>query len=138
VDERHPVTPGGIVLDPGCLTWRFSRSSGPGGQHVNTSASKAELRCDLDVAGLPGTLHTRLVEALGTSLVRVTASAERSQLANRRAALERLADLIDDAAQIPPERRATRPSRSARQRRLNTKAHRAQLKRSRHWRPDAE
>ena len=52
MDENEPVTPGGIRLDPASLSWRFSRASGAGGQHVNTTSSRAELRCDLDAAGL--------------------------------------------------------------------------------------
>ena len=109
MDETEPVTPGGIRLDPACLTWRFTRAGGPGGQHVNTSASRAELRCDLRTAGLPET--------------------------NRRAALERLADRLDDAAEIPLERRATRPSRSQRQARLDDKKRHSARKADRRWRP---
>ena len=117
------------------LTEEFLRSSGPGGQHVNTSASRAELRCDLATAGLSETLYTRLVARLGTSDLRVVASGQRSQLRNRRVALERLADRLDDAADIPVERRATRPSRSQRQARLDDKKHAARRKADRRWRP---
>src|SRR5262245_19987769 len=86
MDKRDPMTPGGLRLDPACLSWRFSRSSGPGGQHVNTASSRAELRCDLAAAGLPDELRERLVARLGTEDVRIVASTERSQLRNRRTA----------------------------------------------------
>jgi ribosome-associated protein len=135
MDEQAPVTPGGIRLDPACLSWRFARSGGPGGQHVNTSSSKAELRCDLGAAGLPASLLERLVAKLDTSEIRVVCSTERSQLRNRRLAMERLAEKLDDAAEIPLERRATRPSRGQRQARLNDKRARSTRKTQRRWRP---
>ena len=133
MDERSPVTPGGIRLDPACLSWRFSRSSGPGGQHVNTTSSRVELRCTLDEAGLPESLLARVVATLGTTDIRVISSTERSQLRNRRLALERLAERLDDAAEIPIERRATRPSRGQRQRRLDDKSRRSRRKGERRW-----
>jgi ribosome-associated protein len=135
VDETDPVTPGGIRLDPACLSWRFTRAGGPGGQHVNTSASRAELRCDLRLAGLPEALRRRLEERLGGPEIRIVSSGQRSQLRNRRAALERLADRLDDAAEIPVERRATRPSRSQRQARLDDKKRHSARKADRRWRP---
>jgi ribosome-associated protein len=135
VDERNPATPGGIRLEPACLSWRFSRASGPGGQHVNTTASRVELRCDLAAAGLPERLLARLVERLGTTDVRVVCAGERSQLRNRKVALERLADRLDDAAEIPVERRATRPSRGQRQARLDDKKRLSSRKADRRWRP---
>ena len=138
MDEQQPVTPGGIRLEPACLSWRFSRSSGPGGQHVNTTASRVELRCDLTAAGLPAVLFDRLTAALGSTEVRVVCSTERSQLRNRRVALERLANRLDDAAEIPEERRATRPTRSQRQARLDDKRHRATRKADRRWRPSGD
>ena len=52
MDEQEPVTPGGLRLAPVCLSWKFSKSGGPGGQHVNTTESRVELRCDLPAAGL--------------------------------------------------------------------------------------
>ena len=138
MDEREPVTPGGIRLDVACLSWRFTRASGPGGQHVNTTASRVELRCDLALAGLPVSLFERLTAALGGTDVRVVCSTERSQLRNRKVALERLANRLDDAAEIPVERRATRPSRSQRQSRLDDKKRLALRKADRRWRPNGD
>jgi ribosome-associated protein len=124
------------------LSWRFSRSSGPGGQSVNTSDSRVEL--SYDVAGsptLPAFLRTRAAERLGDRLANgvltITSSEHRSQLMNREAARARLAALLRDAIAPPtPPRRPTRPSRGAREARLQEKRHRSQLKRSR--RPEAD
>jgi ribosome-associated protein len=109
------------------LRWRFSRSSGPGGQSVNTTDSRVEL--SYDVARSPSlgpTLRARALERLGDRLVDgvVTIAAEehRSQLRNRQAARGRLAELLREAvAPPPPPRRPTKPSRGAKQRRLDSK-----------------
>ena len=124
------------------LSWRFSRSSGPGGQGVNTTDSRVELSWDL--AGsemLPASLKERAVERLGAKLVNgvvtITASEHRSQLRNREAAAARLAGMIAGAIAPPPRvRRATRPSRGAVERRIADKKRRAQTKRNR--RPDTD
>jgi len=126
-----------VVLPRSELTWRFSRSSGPGGQSVNTSDSRVELRFDLaGTDSLPPPLKARALERLGTRLVDgvlvVTAAEHRSQLQNRRAAEARLVALLAAAIAPPsPGRRPTRPSRSAVQKRLDTKRHRGQTKRLR-------
>src|SRR5262249_42180512 len=96
-----------ITIPANELTWRFSRSSGPGGQSVNTADSRVELRWNLLAsAALPESLKTRAVHRLGTRLVdgvlSVTASEHRAQLQNRRAAQERLAALIAEAVAAPP------------------------------------
>jgi ribosome-associated protein len=119
------------------LAWRFSRSSGPGGQGVNTTDSRVELSWDL--AGsevLAPALRERAIERLGDRLVRgvltVTASEHRSQLRNREAAAARLAGIVAGAIAPPPRvRRATRPSRGAVERRLAEKKRRGETKRSR-------
>ena len=85
---------GHLRVDPVSLSWRFSRSSGPGGQHVNTTESQVELRCDLTAAGLPPAVAERVVARLGPE-VRVVASTERSQLRNRAEAWRRLAEQLD-------------------------------------------
>jgi ribosome-associated protein len=136
MDEREPVTAGGIRLDPACLSWRFSRSSGPGGQHVNTSSTRAELICDLTGAGLPESLLERLVAKLGTADVRVISMSERSQIRNRQRALERLAERLDNAAKVERQRRATKPSRGAKERRLEAKRQQAGRKADRKWQAD--
>ncbi|RZU49829.1 ribosome-associated protein [Krasilnikovia cinnamomea] len=119
------------------LSWRFSRSSGPGGQGVNTTDSRVELSWDL--AGsemLPPALRERAAGRLGGRLVNgvltVTASEHRSQLRNREAAAARLAGLVAGAIAPPPRvRRATRPSRGAVERRIADKKRRSQVKRGR-------
>ena len=119
------------------LAWRFSRSSGPGGQGVNTTDSRVELSWDL--AGselLPGVLRERALERLGARLVNgvltVSASEHRSQLRNREAAAARLASLVASAIAPPPRaRRPTRPSRGAVERRIGEKKRRGQIKRGR-------
>lgn len=117
------------------LHWRFSRSSGPGGQGVNTTDSRVEL--SFDVARSP-TLpaRERVVARLGGRLVdgvlTVVAAEHRSQLRNRDAARDRLVALLAvAAAPDPPSRRPTRPSASARRRRADGKTRRGQLKRLR-------
>jgi ribosome-associated protein len=109
------------------LSWRFSRSSGPGGQSVNTADSRAEL--SFDVAGSPtlgGIYRARALERLSGRLVdgvvTVSSQAERSQLLNRQAASERLAALLAEAvAPPPPPRRPTKPTKGAKERRLDSK-----------------
>jgi ribosome-associated protein len=124
------------------LAWRFSRSSGPGGQGVNTTDSRVEL--SWDVAGsevLPASIRERALERLGSRLVQgvltVTASEHRSQLRNREAAAARLAGLVGGAIAPPPQaRRATRPSKGSVERRIAAKKRRGQTKRNRRADPD--
>jgi ribosome-associated protein len=124
------------------LSWRFSRSSGPGGQGVNTSDTRAEL--SFDVAGSPTfgpVLRARALDRLAGRLVdgvlTVTASEHRSQLRNREAAEQRLVQLLTEATAPPPRpRRATRPTRSSVERRLAGKQRRSEVKRLRRSRGD--
>ena len=109
------------------LGWRFSRSSGPGGQGVNTTDSRVELVVDLTAVTGPGEAAERVRERFGPSL-RIVAAAERSQLRNREAALRRLADRLDAAARPRRRRTATRPTRASVRRRLEAKKRRAQIK----------
>ncbi|MFZ2501303.1 MAG: alternative ribosome rescue aminoacyl-tRNA hydrolase ArfB [Nocardioides sp.] len=124
----------GLVIPAAELTERFSRSSGPGGQSVNTTDSRVELIFDLSGSGaLTETQRTRARRALAERLIdgriHVAASEHRSQLRNRIAARTRLATLLREAlAPPPPRRRATRPSRAARERRLDQKRHRSETK----------
>jgi len=127
----------GAVIPQQELSWRFSRSSGPGGQSVNTTDSRVELSYDLAGSDALGpVLKERALRALAGRLVdgviTVTASEHRSQLRNRETAASRLAALLT-AATAPPRapRRPTRPSRAARERRLAAKQRRSELKRLR-------
>jgi ribosome-associated protein len=128
---------GSVAIPRAELTWRFSRSSGPGGQSVNTADSRAELRFDLgSTQSLPEHLKGRALDRLGSRLLDgvlvVTASEHRSQLQNRRAAEARLVALLAEGVAPPASaRRPTRPSRGSVQRRLDTKRRRSQTKRQR-------
>jgi ribosome-associated protein len=130
-----------FVLPERELRWRFSRSSGPGGQGVNTTDSRVELSVDLaGSASVPESARERLLYRLRARLtggvLTVVAAEHRSQLRNREAARERLTTLLAEAlAPDPPARRATRPSRRARQRRMDEKTRRGRTKRLR-GRPD--
>jgi ribosome-associated protein len=123
-----------VVIPAAELRWRFSRSSGPGGQGVNTSDSRVELMFDLATSdAVPTYLRERAIERLRDRLVdgvvTVTASEHRSQLRNREAALARLAALLRNATAPPPNaRRPTKPSRGAVERRLQEKQLRARRK----------
>ncbi|MGD0376389.1 MAG: alternative ribosome rescue aminoacyl-tRNA hydrolase ArfB [Streptosporangiaceae bacterium] len=127
----------GTTIPPDELSWRFSRSSGPGGQSVNTADSRVELSYDLAASeALPPVLKDRAIRALASRLVEgvltVTASENRSQLRNREAAAARLSALLTEASGPPRRpRRPTRPSRGAVERRLAAKQRRAQIKRLR-------
>lgn len=127
----------GSVVPAAELSWRFSRSSGPGGQSVNTTDSRAEVSFDLAAtSALPEPLKARALRNLADRLVdgvlTVAASEQRSQLMNRQAARRRLAEMLVEAtAPPPPPRRPTRPSRGAKERRLAGKAHRSEVKRLR-------
>jgi ribosome-associated protein len=130
-----------LVIPDHELSWRFSRSSGPGGQGVNTTDSRVELSYDVHGSPALTDVHrARAVERLGSRLsdgvLTVTASEHRSQLRNREAALARLAALMRDAIAPPPKtRRPTKPSRGAQQRRIDAKKQRGQVKANRQ-RPD--
>jgi ribosome-associated protein len=134
------VTVRGTTIPPEELSWRFSRSAGPGGQSVNTTDSRVELSYDLaNSAALPPVQKERALLALAGRLshgvIAVTASESRSQLRNREAAAERLAALLTEATSPPPKpRRPTKPSRAAQERRLAEKRRTSQTKRMR--RPD--
>jgi ribosome-associated protein len=131
------VTVRGRVIPPDDLSWRFSRSPGPGGQSVNTTESRVELSFDLAESDtLPPALKERALQALAGRMSRgvitVVASEHRSQLRNREAAAARMSALLTEATAPPPKpRRPTKPSRAARERRLADKQRRSEIKRLR-------
>ncbi len=127
-----PGIPRGLVIPNDALLERFSRSSGPGGQCVNTADSRVELELSLATTpGLTDSQRRRVIAALGERIV-VTASEHRQQRRNRVAARERLADLLREAlAPPPPARRATRPTRASQERRLDAKRQRSSVKSNR-------
>ncbi|ALM39619.1 ribosome-associated protein [Streptomyces sp. CZ24] len=146
--DRKPGTPkpaptggrvirGSVVLPDSELTWRFSRSSGPGGQHVNTSDSQVELRFDLAATqALPEVWKERALERLAGRLtggvLAVRASDHRSQWRNRETALDRMVSLLGEATAPPPrQRRATRIPRGINERRLREKKQRSEVKKNR-------
>lgn len=131
------VVRGTIVIPAHELHWSFSRSSGPGGQGVNTTDSRVQLSFDLaNTPSISDALKARAVERLRTRLVNgcivVSASEHRSQLLNREEAQRRLADILDRALAPPPrKRRATKPSKASVDRRIKAKKTRGQVKRLR-------
>jgi ribosome-associated protein len=119
------------------LSERFSRSSGPGGQGVNTTDSRVELSFDLaGAASVPEQLRARALERLQSRLVggvlTIAASEYRSQLANRQTARERLAEVLAKAVAPPgPKRRPTKPTKGSQRRRLAGKKRRSEVKKQR-------
>lgn len=130
-----PGLPGGLVVPAVELVERFSRSPGPGGQSVNTTDSRVEL--DFDVASSTALTEAQRARAMASGVMQrwpdgrisIHASEHRSQHRNRVAARERLAALLREAlAPPPPPRRATRPTRGSKERRLEAKKQRARTK----------
>jgi ribosome-associated protein len=119
------------------LRFRFTRSSGPGGQHVNRSATRVELL--FDVAGSPSLTEAQRERALkalapyidSDGVLHLISQTFRSQFRNREEAVERFQTLMRRAMKVPKRRRPTRPSRAARERRLASKRRRSEIKRQR-------
>ncbi len=122
-----------IVLDDRDIEERFVRASGPGGQNVNKVSSAVELRFNIAGANLPPDVKERLTMLAGNQVTSdgvliIDSREHRTQTQNREAARERLATLIRQAARPPRKRRATKPHAGARERRLETKKRRSNLK----------
>ncbi|HEX5562793.1 MAG TPA: alternative ribosome rescue aminoacyl-tRNA hydrolase ArfB [Nocardioidaceae bacterium] len=137
-----PLAFRGVEVPASELSWRFSRSAGPGGQSVNTADSRVQLSFDvLRSPSVPEPVRRRLLDRLGSRLadgvLTVAASEYRSQHRNREAARARLAALLTEAsAPPPPRRRATRPTRGSQERRLAGKQRRSRTKALRRRPPD--
>lgn len=144
-DLRIPPGPGcprGLVVPTGELIERFSHASGPGGQGVNTADSRVQLSLDLaTTTALNDKQRERALSVLGDRLtgtiLTITAAEHRSQRRNRGAARERLAQVLREALTPPVPRRATKPTRGAKLRRLAEKRRRSEVK-ARRRRPDAD
>jgi ribosome-associated protein len=134
-DEELRVT-ASVVIPAHELSWTFGPSGGPGGQHANRAHTRSEVRFDaVASSALSGYQRTRIIERLGP-VVTVSADDERSQLRNRRLALDRLRLKLADALRVETKRRPTRPGRGAVERRLEAKRQQAARKRDRRPRLD--
>jgi len=126
-----------IVIPESEIEFDFTSASGPGGQHVNKSATAVQLRFDVaNSAALPDDVRRRLTKLAGNRMTKdgvliIEANQYRSQSRNRRDAIERLTELVRQAACRPKKRRRTRPTRSSQERRLQEKQRRSRIKKLR-------
>lgn len=117
-----------LVLPDAELTWRFGPSGGPGGQHANTANTRAELVFEIaDSNALSEQQRQRLTDRYGPR-IRVACDDHRSQLRNKEAAVERLTERVRDGLKVQAKRRATKPSRGSKERRLRAKKARSDTK----------
>jgi ribosome-associated protein len=120
-----------VVLPVSEVELRFSRSSGPGGQHANTSETRVEALFDVESSSALSAAQKRRVVAKAGPTLRAIAQDERSQLRNRELAIERLVEQLRQALKVERRRVATKPTKASRERRLETKKRRSQTKKLR-------
>jgi len=125
-----------VVLPLSEIELRFSRSSGPGGQHANTAETRVEAVLEIEASSALTAAQKRRVVAKAGPTLRAVAQDERSQLRNRELAVERLVEQLRQALKVERRRVATKPTKASRQRRLETKKRRSQTKKLR--RPPGE
>ena len=131
----------GVTIPAAALDWTMVRASGPGGQSVNKLNTKAQLSFSIDaIIGLNVAQLQRLRSLAGKRLTKddrlvMSAQNERSQSANRRACMERLQALVEEAQRVPLPRKRKRPTRAMKERRLQSKRENAQKKQRRNWKP---
>lgn len=141
-DEGRLLVSARVRIPTNELTIRATRAGGPGGQHVNTSSTRIEVVWDLRGSSVLSPeqrerLELRLASRLDSAgQLRVVSADTRSQAQNRALALQRLAALVRDGLVVPKARRATKPSRGAREARLDEKKRRSHTKRGRRWKDD--
>jgi ribosome-associated protein len=120
-----------VVLPLADVELRFSRSSGPGGQHANTSETRVEASLDVEATAALTDAQKRRVVAKAGPVLRAVAQDERSQLRNRELAVERLVEQLRQALKVERRRVATKPTAASRERRLESKKRRSQTKKLR-------
>jgi ribosome-associated protein len=130
-----------VSIEESLISEQFTHGSGPGGQNVNKVASTVILRFDAKQADLPFEVHARLEALAGSRLTKdgaviIRASQYRDQQRNREDARERLVEMLREAATLPKKRRATRPTRSSKEKRLEKKKTHSRLKQTRSKRFD--
>ena len=125
-----------VLLPLAEIELRFSRSSGPGGQHANTAETRVEAILDVEESSALTDVQKRRVIAKAGPTIRAIAQDERSQWRNRELAVERLADQLREALKVQRRRVATKPTKASRERRLESKKRRSTTKRLRRRPPD--
>jgi ribosome-associated protein len=118
------------------IDYRFSRSSGPGGQHAQKSDTRVEATFDVEASSALSETQKRRVIAKGGAVLRAVAQDERSQWRNRELATERLVESLRQALKVERRRRPTKPTKASKERRLDAKRRRADVKRLRRPPPD--
>ena len=119
------------MVPPGEIRLRTSRSSGPGGQHAQTSETRVEAIFDVEASSALSDAQKRRVIAKAGPVLRAVAQDERSQLRNKELAVERVVEALREALRVPRHRTPTKPSKAARERRLTEKKRRGETKKLR-------